>query len=140
MLGMAFVAVGSLRQCFAGKIFCFHPSGSPPPPSCADVLASCGDFFGSSTSWGFPFFFLPSFRRAGGGRSRDALRLLPEGLPLLPLDFCPVRGVEEPLVARFCLLGSFVDWGSRSCSLAADSCYPICPGWFSLLISARSAR
>ena len=25
--------------------------------------------------------------------------LLPEGLPLLPLDFCPVRGVEEPLVA-----------------------------------------
>ena len=25
--------------------------------------------------------------------------LLPEGLPLLPLDFCPARGVEEPLVA-----------------------------------------
>ena len=36
----------------------------------------------------------------GEGRSRDALRLLPEGLPLLPLDFCPVRGVVEPLVAR----------------------------------------
>ena len=42
--------------------------------------------------------------------------------------------------ARFCLLGSFVDWGSRSCSLAADSCYLLCSGWFSLLISARSAR
>ena len=26
--------------------------------------------------------------------------LLPEGLPLLPLDICPARGVEEPLVAR----------------------------------------
>ena len=25
--------------------------------------------------------------------------LLPEGLPLLPLDFCPGIGVEEPLVA-----------------------------------------
>ena len=32
-----------------------------------------------------------------------------------------------------CLFGSFVDWGSRSCSLAADSCYLFCPGWFSLL-------
>ena len=30
--------------------------------------------------------------------SRDALVLVPEGLPLLPLDFCPARGVEEPLV------------------------------------------
>ena len=26
--------------------------------------------------------------------------LLPEGLPLLPLDFCPAGGVEEPLDAR----------------------------------------
>ena len=31
---------------------------------------------------------------------RDALVLLSEDLPLLPLDFCPARGVEEPLVAR----------------------------------------
>ena len=42
--------------------------------------------------------------------------------------------------AHFCLLGSFVDGGSRSCFLAADSCYLFCPGWFSLLISACSAR
>ena len=35
-----------------------------------------------------------------GGGSRDDLVLLPEGLPLLLLDFCPARGVEEPLVAR----------------------------------------
>ena len=33
--------------------------------------------------------------------------------------------------ARFCLLGSFVDGGFRSCSLAADSCYLFCPGWLS---------
>ena len=32
--------------------------------------------------------------------SRDALVLLSEGLPLLPLDFCPARGVEVPLVAH----------------------------------------
>ena len=36
----------------------------------------------------------------GGGWSRDALVLLPEGFPLLPLDFGPAGGVEEPLVAR----------------------------------------
>ena len=36
----------------------------------------------------------------GGGGARDALRLLPKGLPLLLLDFCPAGGVEEPLVAR----------------------------------------
>ena len=41
-----------------------------------------------------------SFSSRGGGGSRDAFRLLPEGLPLLPLDFCPAGGVEEPLVAR----------------------------------------
>ena len=35
-----------------------------------------------------------------GGGSRDVLVLLPEGLPLLPIDFCPARGMEEPLVAR----------------------------------------
>ena len=32
--------------------------------------------------------------------SRVALVLLPEGLPLLLLDFCPAGGVEEPLKAR----------------------------------------
>ena len=35
-----------------------------------------------------------------GGGSRDALVLLHEGLPLLPLDICPARGVEQPLVVR----------------------------------------
>ena len=56
-----------------------HPGASPSSPS------------------------LPSEGRdegGGGEGSRGALVLLPEGLPLLPLDFCPARGVEEPLVAR----------------------------------------
>ena len=42
--------------------------------------------------------------------------------------------------ARFCLLGSFVGWGFRSCSFAAESCFPLCLSWLSLLISARPAR
>ena len=103
MLGLAFVAVRSFcRRSFASASIHFRPSGSFFP--CADVLSSCGDFFGSHTPRGFPFFSLPPFRMAGcgggGGGLRDALVLLPKGLPLLSLDICPARGVEEPLVAR----------------------------------------
>ena len=43
---------------------------------------------------------LPSEGRDVGGGSRDALVLLLEGLPLLPLDICPASWVEDPLVAR----------------------------------------
>ena len=50
--------------------------------------------------WSSLLLSLPSEGRDGGGRSRDALVLLPEGFPLLPLDFGPAGGVEEPLVAR----------------------------------------
>ena len=53
-----------------------------------------------SCTTGLPFFSLPSEGRDGGGWSRDALVLLPKGLPLFPLDFGPAGGVEEPLVAR----------------------------------------
>ena len=75
------------------KFFRFRPSGFFFP--CADVLSSCGDFFGSSAPRSFPVFSLPSFRRAGGGGGfRGALRLLPEGLPLLPLNCCPAGGVH----------------------------------------------
>ena len=42
---------------------------------------------------------LPSEGRDGGEWSRDALVLLPEGFPLLPLDFGSAGGVEGPLVA-----------------------------------------
>ena len=51
---------------------------------------------------GLPLLLSPFLQKGGmrGGQSRDALRLLPEGLPRLPLDFGPARGVEEPPVAR----------------------------------------
>ena len=58
-------------------------------------------FFGSHAPLVFPSSLsLPSEGRDGGGWSRDVLVLLPEGFPLLPLDFGPAGGVEEPLVAR----------------------------------------
>ena len=102
---MTYVLIGLRRsgKClptlFACAYFHFRPSGSFFP--CADVLSSCRDFFGSHAPQVFPSSLsLPSEGRDGGGRSRDALVLLPEGLPLLPLDFGPARGVEEPLVTR----------------------------------------
>ena len=58
-------------------------------------------FFGSHAPLVFPSSpSLPSAGRDGVGWSRDALVLLPEGFPLLPLDFGRAGGVEEPLVAR----------------------------------------
>ena len=53
--------------------------------------------------------------------------VLPEGFPLLPLDLVQREGWRSLWShvrctrARFCLLGSFVDWGYGSCSLAANS-------------------
>ena len=138
MFWLAFVAVEvfayvSLRKLFLPFRLFFH---------CADVL-SC-DFFGSLAPRVFPSSLsLPSEGRDGGGRSRDALVLLPAGFPLDLVQREGWRSLWSCVRctwARFCLLGSFVDWGSRSCSLAADSCYLFCPRWLSLLISARSAR
>ena len=58
-------------------------------------------FFGSIAPLVFPSSLsLPSEGWEWGGGSRDALVLLPEGFPLLPLDFGPAGGVEEPLVAH----------------------------------------
>ena len=147
MLGLAFVAVGSFcRRFLASASIRFCPSGSFFP--CSDVLSSCGDFFGSHAPRGFPFFSLPPFRRAGYGGGGLGLPLCCFLRVFLSsrLTFVQREGWRSlwSLVrctrARFCLLGSFVDWRSRSCSLAADSCYPLCPGLLSLLISARPAR
>ena len=72
--------------------------------------------------------------------------LLPEDFSLLPLDLVQLEEWRSIWLrvrctgACFCLLGSFVDKGFRSGSLAADSCYLFCPGWLSLLISARLVR
>ena len=97
-------------------------------------------FFGSHAPLVFPSSpSLPSEGRDGGGWSRDAFVLLPEGFPLLPLDFGRAGGVEEPLVARSVHGCSLLSPRFRSCSLVADSCYLFCPGWLSLLNSARSA-
>ena len=74
------------------------------------------------------------------------LCVLPEGFPLLPLDLVQREGWRSLWsrvrckLARFCLLGSFVDWGYGSCFLAVNSCYLLCPDWLSLLISVSSTR
>ena len=112
-----------------------------------------------------------------GGMPLEGLGMqlvLLEGFPLIPLDLVQREGWRSLWSrvrctrARFCLLGSFVDWGYGSCSLAANSCYFLCPigspssslyvrrgdgvgesfgaffgyvlGCLSHLISARSAR
>ena len=55
--------------------------------------------------------------------------MLPEAFPPIPLDLVQREGRRglwsrvRCTRARFCLLGSFVDWGDGSCSLAANSCY-----------------
>ena len=59
--------------------------------------------------------------------------MLPEGFPLLLLDLVQWEGWGSLwsrvrcVRARFCLLGSFVDWGYWSCSRAANSCFFLCP-------------
>ena len=145
MLCLAFVTVEVFAYIIClRKLFVFALQALLPLRRCPFFLS---DFFGSHAPQVFPSSLsLPSEGRDGGGRSRDALVLLPEGFPLLPLDLVQreawrsLWSCVRCMPARLCLLGSFVDWGSRSCSLAADSCYLFCPGWFSLLISARSAR
>ena len=147
MLGLAFVAVGSFcRRSFASACICFRPSGSFFP--CAVVLSLCRDFFGSHAPWGFPFSLPPSLQEGGmrgGGLGMPLCCFLRVFLSSRS-TFVQREGWRSlwSLVrcsrARFCLLGSFVDWGSRSCSLVEDSCYPLCPGLLSLLISARPAR
>ena len=66
-----------------------HPSGSSLPP-CAKDFSSCGDFSEVTHLAAPSSSSLPSEGRV----------LLPVGLPLLPLDLCPARGVEALLDAR----------------------------------------
>ena len=102
MLGLAFVAVGSFTDnVLLVQIFVFALQALSSPALMSFLHAGTSSEVthpGASPS----SLSLPSEGRdeGGGGQSRDALGLLPEGLPLLPLDFCPARGVEEPLVAR----------------------------------------
>ena len=136
-----------LPTLFTCANFRVRPSGSFF--HCADVLSSCSGFFGSHAPRVFPSSLsLPSEGRDGGGRSRDALVLLPEGFPLLPLDFGPAGGVEEPLVVRSVHASSLLSprfirgLGIQellSCGKLRLFFF-FCPGWLSLLISVRSKR
>ena len=99
MLCLAFVAVGSVYLHYLlARIFVFALQVLLPLRRCPFYMSA---FFGSHAPLVFPSSLsLPSEGRDGGGRSRDALVLLHEGFPLLPLEFGPAGGVQEPLVAR----------------------------------------
>ena len=150
MLGLAFVAVGAfahdllLVQVF---VFALQALSSPAPLSFPHAGTSLEVTHpGASPS----SLSLPSEGRDDRGAGSLSLGML---LCCFPRVFLSSRStfvqregwrsfwlLIQCTQARFCLLGSFVDWGSRSCSLAADSCYLLCFGWLSLLISARPAR
>ena len=90
---------GNVYQRFLlAKIFVFALQVLLPLRRCPIYTSA---FFGSIAPLVFPSSLsLPSEGRDGEWWSRDALVLLPEGFPLLPLDFGPAGGVAEPLVAR----------------------------------------
>ena len=90
---------GSVFQRFLlAQIFVFALQALLPLRRCPIHTSA---FFGSIAPLVFPSSVsLPSEGRDGRGGSRDALLLLPEGFPLLPLDFGQAGWVEEPLVAR----------------------------------------
>ena len=79
------------------QIFVFALQALLPLRRCPFFMS---DFFESHAPRVFPSLSLPSEGRDGGVQSWDALVLLPEGFPLLLLDFGPAGGVEELLVAR----------------------------------------
>ena len=128
---MTYVLIGLRRSISVCLLFfaCSNFSFSPFRLffHCAEVLSSRMTSSKVMHPGSSLLLSLLSEGRDGGGRSRDALVLLPEGFPLLPLDLVQREGWRSLWSrvwctrARFCLLGSFVDWGSRCCSLAADS-------------------
>ena len=83
---------------------------------------------------GFSFVSLPFFRRAGClWKVSGCLFVLPEVFPPFPLNLVQREGWGSLWSrvrcarARFCLLGSFMDWGYWSCSRSANSSYFLCP-------------
>ena len=131
MLGLAFVAVGSFTDNVLLVQVLFSPFRLFLP------LRRCPFFMWGllrkSRTRGFPFFSLPSFRRAGGRGEGAVLGCFPRVFLSSHSTFVQRKGWRSlwSLVrctrARFCLLSSFLDWGSRSCSLASDSCYRSVP-------------
>ena len=86
MLGLAFVAVGAFADdLFLVQVFVFALQAlSSPAPLYFPRVGTSSEVthHGASPS---PFLSSES-QDEGGGGSREALVLLPEGLPLLPLD------------------------------------------------------
>ena len=91
MLLLAFVAVEVFAYIIClRKLFVFALQALLSLRRCPFFLS---DFFGSHAPRIFPSSLsLPSEGRDGGGRSRDALVLLPKGFPLLPLDLVQREG------------------------------------------------
>ena len=89
---------GSVFQRFFPRAnFRFCPSGSSATASMS-YLHECHRKY---CTLGLPFFSVPSFRRAGwGGVVSGCSCVASRGFPLLPLDFGPAGGVEEPLIVR----------------------------------------
>ena len=102
MLGLAFVAVGSFfGRSFASASFVFALQALSSPVSMSFPYAgTSSEVTHSGASPSSPSLPSEGWVEVRGGASRDALVLLPEGLPLLPLDFGPAGGVEEPPVAH----------------------------------------
>ena len=146
MLGLAFVAVGSFcRQSFACASIRCRPSGfSSPAPMSFPHAGTSSEFPHPRASPSSPS--LPSEGQGGGGGLGLPLCCFPRVCLSSRSTFVQREGWRSlwSLVrctqARFCLLSSFVGWGSRSCSFAAESCYPLCLSWLSILNSARPAR
>ena len=90
--------MGSVYQHYLlAQMFVFALQALLPLRRCPFYMSAS---FGSHAPLVFPSLSLPSEGWDGGGWSRDALVLLPEGFPLLLLDFGRAGGVEEPLVTR----------------------------------------
>ena len=94
MSGLAFVAVGSfaddllLVQVF---VFALQAFSAPVPMSFPHAWIS-SEVTHPKASPSFPSLPSEGWDEGGGGVSQDALVLLPEGLPLLPLDFFQREG------------------------------------------------
>ena len=137
--------MGSVYQHYLlAQIFVFALQAILPLRRCPFYTSA---FFGSHAPVVFPSSpSLPSAGQDGVGWSRDALVLLPEGFPLLPLDFGRAGGVEEPLVVRSVhgsslLFPRFIrGLGIQELLSGGELLLPVCPGWLSLLNSARSVR
>ena len=99
MFWLAFVTVGGVYLHYLlAQMFVFAPQAILPLCRCPFYMSA---FFGSHAPLVFPSSpSLPSAGQDGVGWSRDALVLLSEGFPLLPLVFGRAGRVEEPLVAH----------------------------------------